>query len=90
MWATEHIPDGPRVEQSAQQEYRDAHNSCLLCDYLQREVQLGQRIVCQNDEFVALVPFWAVWPFETLVLSRRHVASLRKWTGRSASRWRTF
>ena len=76
VWATEHIPDGPRIERIAQQEYRDAHGTCLLCDYLQREVQLAQRIVCQNDEFVALVPFWAVWPFETLVLSRRHVGSL--------------
>ncbi|HVC89047.1 MAG TPA: UDP-glucose--hexose-1-phosphate uridylyltransferase [Acidobacteriaceae bacterium] len=76
VWATEHVPDGPRIEQIAQQEYRESHGTCLLCDYLQREVQLAQRIVCQNDEFVALVPFWAVWPFETLVLSRRHVASL--------------
>jgi UDPglucose--hexose-1-phosphate uridylyltransferase len=76
VWATEHVPDEPQMEQLAQQEYRDAHGTCLLCDTLLREVQLSQRIVCENEEFVALVPFWAVWPFEALVLSRRHVGSL--------------
>lgn len=76
VWAIEHIPDEPQVELIAQQEYRSLHDSCLLCDYLKRELQLAQRIVCENDEFVALVPFWAVWPFEAMVLSRRHVGAL--------------
>ncbi len=76
VWATEHVPDGPRAEGLAQREYRSEHGSCLLCDYLHREVKLAQRIVCQNEEFVALVPFWAVWPFETLILSRRHAGTL--------------
>ncbi len=76
VWATEHVPDEPQVESIAQKEYRDAHSGCLLCDYLQREVRLAQRIVCENDEFVAVVPFWAVWPFETLILSCRHVGTL--------------
>jgi len=76
VWATEHVPDEPRMEQLTQKEYRDIHGTCMLCDTLQREIQLSQRIVCENEEFVALVPFWAVWPFETLVLSCRHVGSL--------------
>ena len=76
VWAIEHIPDEPQAELLAQQEYRSAHGSCLLCDYLKREVQLAQRIVCENDEFIALVPFWAVWPFEAMVLARRHVGTL--------------
>ena len=46
--------------------------NCLLLDYLELELKLGERIVCQNDHFVALVPFWAVWPFETMVLPRAH------------------
>ncbi|MEO6964696.1 MAG: UDP-glucose--hexose-1-phosphate uridylyltransferase [Acidobacteriaceae bacterium] len=78
VWATEHVPDEPRMEQLTQKEYRDVHGTCLLCDTLHRELQLSQRIVCENEEFVALVPFWAVWPFETLVLSRRHFGSLAK------------
>ncbi len=76
IWATEHVPDESQAETIAQSEYRAAHGSCLLCDYLKREVQLGERIVCGNEEFVALVPFWAVWPFETLILSRRHAGTL--------------
>jgi len=48
----------------------------LLCRYLELELARQERIVCANDAFVALVPYWAVWPFETLVLSRRHAASL--------------
>lgn len=75
VWATEHIPDEPQMEQTAQLAYRDAHGTCLLCDYVQREAKLAQRIVCENEEFIALVPFWAVWPFETMVLSRRHHGS---------------
>ncbi|MGC1782925.1 MAG: UDP-glucose--hexose-1-phosphate uridylyltransferase [Acidobacteriaceae bacterium] len=76
IWATEHVPDEPQAECLAQREYLRAHGSCLLCDYLQREIAAAQRIVTQNDEFIALVPFWAVWPFETLLLSRRHIAAL--------------
>ncbi len=76
IWATEHVPDEPQAELLAQKEYRSAHDSCLLCDTLQREIQLAERVVCENEEFVALVPFWAVWPFETLVLSRSHEGSL--------------
>jgi UDPglucose--hexose-1-phosphate uridylyltransferase len=44
-----------------------------LCDYVALEMVSGERIICANDAFAALVPFWAVWPFETLVVSRRHV-----------------
>ena len=51
-------------------------DSCLLCDYLKLELQINERVVCQNDAFAALVPFWAVWPFESLVLSKRHLASI--------------
>jgi UDPglucose--hexose-1-phosphate uridylyltransferase len=81
IWATEHVPDESLTEQAAQLAYSEAHGTCLLCDYLQREVKLAQRIVCENQEFVALVPFWAVWPFETLVLSRRHHGSLAEMDG---------
>ncbi|MHB1935223.1 MAG: UDP-glucose--hexose-1-phosphate uridylyltransferase [Acidobacteriaceae bacterium] len=75
IWSTEHIPDEPQAEQAAQLAYLDAHGTCLLCDIVQRELQLAERTVCENHEFVALVPFWAIWPFETLILGRRHVGS---------------
>jgi UDPglucose--hexose-1-phosphate uridylyltransferase len=80
IWATEHIPDEPAAELVNQLAYRQEHNACLLCDSLQVELEKRQRIICENEEFVVLVPFWAVWPFETLVLSRKHVGSLDQFT----------
>jgi UDPglucose--hexose-1-phosphate uridylyltransferase len=77
LWATEHVPNEPARERQACEAYRAAHpGACLLCDYLAREIDRAQRIVCENDAFVVVVPFWAVWPFETLVVSRRHLHSL--------------
>jgi UDPglucose--hexose-1-phosphate uridylyltransferase len=76
IWATEHLPNEPAKEWATQLDYRAAHGACLLCDYLALESAQGERIVCANDQFVALVPFWAIWPFETMILSRRHVSSL--------------
>jgi UDPglucose--hexose-1-phosphate uridylyltransferase len=76
IWATEHIPNEPMLELSAMTTYRARRQSCLLCDYAALEIAAGERIVCANEWFVAMVPFWAVWPFETLVVSRRHVSAL--------------
>lgn len=66
-------------------EYRAAHRSCLLCDYAALEAKLAERVVCGNESFLAVVPFWAVWPFEMLVLSRRHIAGLDGMTGSERS-----
>jgi UDPglucose--hexose-1-phosphate uridylyltransferase len=76
LWATEHVPNEPAREGDAFARHRAEHGTCLLCDYVASERALGDRVVCENEAFVALVPFWAVWPFETLVLSRRHVGAL--------------
>jgi len=76
IWANATLPNLPAHEDESLRSYRADKHSCLLCDYLQLELQRNERIVCQNDAFAVLVPFWAVWPFETLVLSKRHVASL--------------
>jgi UDPglucose--hexose-1-phosphate uridylyltransferase len=76
IWATQSIPNEPLKEQRSLDAYRRERHSCLLCDYAALELAAGQRIVCQNDFFVAVVPFWAVWPFETLVLSTRHVGDM--------------
>jgi UDPglucose--hexose-1-phosphate uridylyltransferase len=76
IWATASIPDAPAKELTAQRAYASAHSSCLLCDYLQLEDEQKARIVHENASFVTVVPFWAVWPFEVLLCSRRHFASL--------------
>lgn len=75
-WATASIPDEPAKELAAQGAYLHSHGTCLLCDYIALEQEQRVRVVCESDGFVALVPFWAVWPFELLVCSRRHIASM--------------
>lgn len=80
IWATASVPEAPSKEFSAQQNYLRQRKSCLLCDYQALEQDQRLRIVCQNDLFLALVPFWAVWPFEVLVLSRSHLASFLDFT----------
>lgn len=76
IWATQTVPSEPQKEQESFADYLREHRSCLLCDYLSLELAAGDRVVCQNDFFLAVVPFWAIWPFETLLLSRRHVSDI--------------
>jgi UDPglucose--hexose-1-phosphate uridylyltransferase len=84
IWATSSIPEEPAKELLSQESYLRAHGTCLLCDYICLEHRQQLRIVCENDGFVALVPFWAVWPFELLVCSRRHLASMNDFTSADA------
>jgi len=81
IWATEHIPNEPTLELAAQLEYFEQHRVSLLTAYLELELNQRERIVAENDTWVALVPFWAVWPFELLVLPKRRVASLAELIG---------
>jgi UDPglucose--hexose-1-phosphate uridylyltransferase len=76
IWANEHVPDGLACEVASQQAYFAKHHSSLLDDYLRIELNKQERIVCASEHFVALVPFWAVWPYETLLISRRPLPSL--------------
>jgi len=76
IWSTSSIPTYPKLEQASFQDYSQAHHSCLLCDYLKLETDLKERMVCENSGFLAVVPFWATWPFETLILSKRHVSDM--------------
>ena len=77
IWAVSHVPDEPAREAEMQSRYWETQHHCLLCDYVEQERKKGEeRLVVENDHFVALVPFWATWPFEILLVSRRHVAQL--------------
>jgi len=75
IWATSSIPQAPTRELQSQKDYRDQRGSCMLCDYNALEQTETKRLVCENDAFIALVPFWAVWPFEVLITSRRHLGN---------------
>jgi UDPglucose--hexose-1-phosphate uridylyltransferase len=76
VWATGFVPNEPEAETAAQREHLARTGHCLLCDYMAAEKTAGERVIFENEYFVALVPWWATWPFEVLLLSRRHLGAL--------------
>ncbi len=80
IWATEHTPNDPGLELLAQREFLTGGSAPLLSVYLALELKEGERVVAENGTWVALVPFWAVWPFELLLLPKRAVSSLEELT----------
>jgi len=82
IWAQHSVPVEPAKEMVQLRRYRELRGTCLLCEYLRVELKKGDRIVFENEGFVVLIPFWAVWPFETLVLPRRHVSDIMALSGR--------
>jgi UDPglucose--hexose-1-phosphate uridylyltransferase len=87
IWATGFVPDEQAAETKAQSEYLARTGHCLLCDYIAAERAVAEqvpgaaaRIVFENEHFIALVPWWAVWPFEVLLVSRRHARALPEFT----------
>ena len=76
IWATDVLPNEARKEDLQQASYFKQHGSPLLVDYANLESRLQERVVVESDGWLAVVPFWAIWPFETLVLPRRQVLRL--------------
>jgi UDPglucose--hexose-1-phosphate uridylyltransferase len=81
VWAGSALPNEPAKELRTQQAYFGAHGSPLLLDYARLEAERGERMVVENADWLAVVPYWAVWPFETLLLPRRPVRRLPELTG---------
>jgi UDPglucose--hexose-1-phosphate uridylyltransferase len=73
IWATRRLPNEMEKETHRQAQYLIDHGRPLLTDYLAQELRLGERIVSENVHFVTLAPFWAIWPFETMILPRRRI-----------------
>ncbi|MEY4884351.1 MAG: hypothetical protein RIS34_2205 [Pseudomonadota bacterium] len=76
IWATEYIPNEPATEDLRQREWYAKHGRALLLDLAKRETALDERVVVQTEHWLAIVPFWATWPFETLLLPRFPVQQL--------------
>ena len=76
VWAVNYLPDEVEREDDRQRAYFGQHGRALLLDVAEREVALGERVVVSNAQWVAVVPFWASWPFETLLLPRFPVAQM--------------
>lgn len=76
IWSSSSIPLEIAKETNQQEKYFEQNGSSLLSDYLALELQKQERIVLDNEHFTALVPFWAVWPYETLIISKRQVQDI--------------
>lgn len=76
IWAQESIPLEPQKELKQFRKYYSKNKKSLLSDYLKLELKQKERIVYENDSFAAMVPFWAIWPYETLIISKRKIANL--------------
>ena len=72
IWAQNTIPEEVMKKQYQQLNHYNSTGRSLLSDYLEQELEQNERIVLANEHFVALVPYWAVWPYETMIIPRKH------------------
>lgn len=80
IWASNYLPNELTKENLKQKKYYDEKGKVLLVQYLQEELEIRKRVVVENEHWVALVPFWAVWPYETMLLPKRHVKQITELT----------
>lgn len=80
IWASQKLPVEPSKKQHSQQEYFQKHGSTLLSDYLQKELQKDERVIFENNHFAAVVPFWATWPYEAMIIPKRAMARITDMT----------
>ncbi|HXJ98559.1 MAG TPA: galactose-1-phosphate uridylyltransferase, partial [Gelidibacter sp.] len=71
IWSQSTLPNEVEKKDQHQKAYFDKNKTSLLGDYLKQELQANERIIYQNDAFVVLAPFWAVWPFETMIVPKK-------------------
>ncbi len=76
IWASNHIPQLINDEDKNQQEYFNKHETPMLLRYAEDEIKHYERIICMNNDWVAVVPYWAAWPFETILLPRTHITHM--------------
>lgn len=81
VWTTSTLPEEPGKELAAMTKYRAEHGGRhLLADYVKLEMDKGERVVWQNDGFLVVCPWWAIWPFEVLIIAKRHMRALVDFT----------
>ncbi|KQB37035.1 Galactose-1-phosphate uridylyltransferase [Flavobacterium daejeonense] len=80
IWAQSSLPTQVQKTQDNLKAYFDKNGTNLLQDYLNEELRVKERIVVENDHFAAIVPFWAIWPFETMIISKRHITKIIDFT----------
>lgn len=85
IWAQHSIPDEPKKEHNNQLKYFKEKKQLLLIDYLNLELQKNERIIYENDSFVLLVPFWAVWPFEVMIIPKKKIQNILEFSDEDVS-----
>lgn len=80
IWAQSSLPTQVEKTQASLQKYYKEHNTSLLADYLTAELEKKERLVTENSHFAVVVPFWATWPYETLIISKRHFGNITQMT----------
>ncbi len=84
IWAQKHLPTQAQRKQDNFNHYFQRHDRALLSDYVERELDLQERVVCYNEHWLVVVPYWAAWPFETLLLPRFTVQKLTELNDKQA------
>lgn len=82
IWSQSELPNEVNKKDQRQKAYFYENNSSLLGDYLTQEIEVNERLIYQNDDFVVLVPFWAVWPFETMIIPKRATTNINQLTSK--------
>jgi len=85
IWASSSIPLEIEKESKQQLTYFQKNGTSLLSSYLQLELQKDERVVLENNHFAVVVPFWAVWPYETMIISKRHVQNITQFNNEEAA-----
>lgn len=80
IWAQSSIPTMVKRTQNNLKKYYEKKGSSLLKDYLEKELEAKERIIFENEDFVVLVPFWATWPYETMIISKRHIKNIAEFS----------
>ncbi|MDT0622312.1 UDP-glucose--hexose-1-phosphate uridylyltransferase [Croceitalea vernalis] len=78
IWSQSELPNEVEKKNQRQKAYFSENNSSLLGDYLTQELKAKERLIYQNDDFAVVVPFWAVWPFETMIIPKRVAANINQ------------
>ncbi len=85
IWSQSTLPNEVEKKDQHQLEYYTNNKSSLLGDYLKQELEANERIIYQNDDFVVLTPFWAVWPFETMILPKMQKKNIAELTNKESA-----
>ncbi|GAA4270775.1 UDP-glucose--hexose-1-phosphate uridylyltransferase [Aquimarina gracilis] len=80
IWAQRSIPQEIIKKTHQQEQYWKNHKKSLLTSYLEQELALKERVLIENEDFVALVPYWAIWPYETMIIPKRNIQFINQLT----------